>query len=275
MGFGAQHFLKDYNRICSKHHANPQLPLEEIVRRCQQVNACVLHTARLNWTLTILTDCENGRMGSDGGFFCHSILFPAVTINRCHGKLKNWASTYGASPECFPKLWLSPAQGFSWAFCDVRLVTLSRCAFQMLVQTLLESTWTYVCSIVWCGLPCVHYLLFEESFPFIWNLASTTFIWWLVILVVGDAERLIAVHPPSCSFYFVYPYYYHFSLFFFSLSQVYLLAYLRLRTLFFRLLSEHPDLEPLIWTLFQHTLQNEYELMRDRHLDQVTLTKKF
>jgi len=79
-------------------------------------------------------------------------------------------------------------------------------------------------------------------------------------------------HPPSCFLYFVYPYYYHFSLFFFSLSQVYLLAYLRLRTLFFRLLSEHPDLEPLIWTLFQHTLQNEYELMRDRHLDQVTLT---
>ncbi|KAM6144879.1 retinoblastoma-associated protein isoform 2-T3 [Phoenicopterus ruber ruber] len=51
-------------------------------------------------------------------------------------------------------------------------------------------------------------------------------------------------------------------------KKVYLLAYLRLRTLFFRLLSEHPDLEPLIWTLFQHTLQNEYELMRDRHLDQ-------
>ncbi|NXL89004.1 RB protein, partial [Alectura lathami] len=54
-------------------------------------------------------------------------------------------------------------------------------------------------------------------------------------------------------------------------KKVYRLAYLRLHTLFFRLLSEHPDLEPLIWTLFQHTLQNEYELMRDRHLDQVTL----
>ncbi|XP_061850669.1 retinoblastoma-associated protein isoform X1 [Colius striatus] len=51
-------------------------------------------------------------------------------------------------------------------------------------------------------------------------------------------------------------------------KKVYLLAYNRLHTLFFRLLSEHPDLEPLIWTLFQHTLQNEYELMRDRHLDQ-------
>ncbi|NXW63223.1 RB protein, partial [Eurystomus gularis] len=54
-------------------------------------------------------------------------------------------------------------------------------------------------------------------------------------------------------------------------KKVYLLAYLRLRTLFFRLLSEHPDLEPLIWTLFQHTLQNEYELMRDRHLDQIMM----
>ncbi|KAM6100482.1 retinoblastoma-associated protein isoform 2-T2 [Theristicus caerulescens] len=51
-------------------------------------------------------------------------------------------------------------------------------------------------------------------------------------------------------------------------KKVYRLAYLRLHTLFFRLLSERPDLEPLIWTLFQHTLQNEYELMRDRHLDQ-------
>uniref|UniRef100_A0A8C0ANT2 Retinoblastoma-associated protein n=1 Tax=Buteo japonicus TaxID=224669 RepID=A0A8C0ANT2_9AVES len=54
-------------------------------------------------------------------------------------------------------------------------------------------------------------------------------------------------------------------------KKVYLLAYLRLHTLFFRLLSEHPDLEPLIWTLFQHTLQNEYELMRDRHLDQIMM----
>lgn len=91
---------------------------------------------------------------------------------------------------------------------------------------------------------------------------------------MGDGKHLIAVHPPSCSSYFVYPYYYHFSLFFFSVPQVYLLAYNRLHTLFFRLLSEHPDLEHLIWTLFQHTLQNEYELMRDRHLDQVTLKKK-
>ncbi|KAM6100483.1 retinoblastoma-associated protein isoform 3-T3 [Theristicus caerulescens] len=54
-------------------------------------------------------------------------------------------------------------------------------------------------------------------------------------------------------------------------KKVYRLAYLRLHTLFFRLLSERPDLEPLIWTLFQHTLQNEYELMRDRHLDQIMM----
>lgn len=36
------------------------------------------------------------------------------------------------------------------------------------------------------------------------------------------------------------------------------------------LLSSHTELEPIIWTLFQHTLQHEHELMRDRHLDQVT-----
>ncbi|KAM9301328.1 retinoblastoma-associated protein isoform 3-T3 [Morus bassanus] len=58
-------------------------------------------------------------------------------------------------------------------------------------------------------------------------------------------------------------------------KKVYLLAYLRLHTLFFRLLSEHPDLEPLIWTLFQHTLQNEYELMRDRHLDQIMMCSMY
>ncbi|NXX13462.1 RB protein, partial [Podargus strigoides] len=54
-------------------------------------------------------------------------------------------------------------------------------------------------------------------------------------------------------------------------KKVYLLAYHRLHTLFCRLLSDHPDLEPLIWTLFQHILQNEYELMRDRHLDQIMM----
>ncbi|XP_071888656.1 retinoblastoma-associated protein isoform X5 [Anas platyrhynchos] len=58
-------------------------------------------------------------------------------------------------------------------------------------------------------------------------------------------------------------------------KKVYLLAYNRLHTLFFRLLSEHPDLEHLIWTLFQHTLQNEYELMRDRHLDQIMMCSMY
>ncbi|NXH17058.1 RB protein, partial [Bucco capensis] len=58
-------------------------------------------------------------------------------------------------------------------------------------------------------------------------------------------------------------------------KKVYLLAYLRLRTLCFRLLGEHPDLEPLIWTLFQHTLQNEYELLRDRHLDQIMMCSMY
>lgn len=54
------------------------------------------------------------------------------------------------------------------------------------------------------------------------------------------------------------------------LSAVYRLAYIRLKLLCSYLLSSHPELEPIIWTLFQHTLQHEYELMRDRHLDQVT-----
>uniref|UniRef100_A0A8V0XHX6 Retinoblastoma-associated protein n=1 Tax=Gallus gallus TaxID=9031 RepID=A0A8V0XHX6_CHICK len=58
-------------------------------------------------------------------------------------------------------------------------------------------------------------------------------------------------------------------------KKVFRLAYLRLHTLFFRLLSEHPDLEPLIWTLFQHTLQNESELMRDRHLDQIMMCSMY
>ncbi|KAB1267659.1 Retinoblastoma-associated protein [Camelus dromedarius] len=53
-----------------------------------------------------------------------------------------------------------------------------------------------------------------------------------------------------------------------TVGAVYRLAYLRLNTLCARLLSDHPELEHIIWTLFQYTLQNEYELMRDRHLDQ-------
>lgn len=54
------------------------------------------------------------------------------------------------------------------------------------------------------------------------------------------------------------------------LPTVYRLAYMRLKILCSYLLSSHPELEPIIWTLFQHTLQHEHELMRDRHLDQVT-----
>lgn len=53
-------------------------------------------------------------------------------------------------------------------------------------------------------------------------------------------------------------------------SAVYRLAYTRLKMLCSYLLSSHTELEPIIWTLFQHTLQHEHELMRDRHLDQVT-----
>uniref|UniRef100_G3UL03 Retinoblastoma-associated protein n=1 Tax=Loxodonta africana TaxID=9785 RepID=G3UL03_LOXAF len=56
---------------------------------------------------------------------------------------------------------------------------------------------------------------------------------------------------------------------------IYRLAYLRLNTLCARLLSDHPELEHIIWTLFQHTLQNEYELMRDRHLDQIMMCSMY
>ncbi|KAM6178098.1 retinoblastoma-associated protein isoform 2-T2 [Rhynchocyon petersi] len=58
-------------------------------------------------------------------------------------------------------------------------------------------------------------------------------------------------------------------------KKVYRLAYLRLNTLCVRLLSDHPELEHIIWTLFQHTLQNEYELMRDRHLDQIMMCSMY
>nr|XP_036852420.1 retinoblastoma-associated protein isoform X2 [Manis javanica] len=58
-------------------------------------------------------------------------------------------------------------------------------------------------------------------------------------------------------------------------KKVYRLAYLRLNTLCARLLSDHPELEHVIWTLFQHTLQNEYELMRDRHLDQIMMCSMY
>lgn len=56
---------------------------------------------------------------------------------------------------------------------------------------------------------------------------------------------------------------------------VYRMAYLRLKMLFSQLLTSHPELEAIIWTLLQHTLQNEYELMKDRHLDQVFTCTSF
>lgn len=53
------------------------------------------------------------------------------------------------------------------------------------------------------------------------------------------------------------------------------MAYLRLKMLFSQLLTLHPELEPIIWTLLQHTLQNEHELMRDRHLDQLIMSAMY
>uniref|UniRef100_A0A9J8ABK5 Retinoblastoma 1 n=1 Tax=Cyprinus carpio carpio TaxID=630221 RepID=A0A9J8ABK5_CYPCA len=58
-------------------------------------------------------------------------------------------------------------------------------------------------------------------------------------------------------------------------KKLYRMAYLRLKTLFSHLLTSHPELEPIIWTLLQHTLQNEYELMRDRHLDQLIMSAMY
>lgn len=58
---------------------------------------------------------------------------------------------------------------------------------------------------------------------------------------------------------------------FFFFCLVFRMAYLRLKMLFSHLLTSHSELEAIIWTLLQHTLQNEYELMRDRHLDQVLI----
>uniref|UniRef100_H3D2K2 Retinoblastoma-associated protein n=1 Tax=Tetraodon nigroviridis TaxID=99883 RepID=H3D2K2_TETNG len=54
-------------------------------------------------------------------------------------------------------------------------------------------------------------------------------------------------------------------------KKLYRLAYTRLKMLCSHLLFSHPELEPIIWTLFQHTLQHEHELMRDRHLDQLMM----
>uniref|UniRef100_A0A671W0I1 Retinoblastoma 1 n=1 Tax=Sparus aurata TaxID=8175 RepID=A0A671W0I1_SPAAU len=58
-------------------------------------------------------------------------------------------------------------------------------------------------------------------------------------------------------------------------KKLYRLAYMRLKILCSYLLSSHPELEPIIWTLFQHTLQHEHELMRDRHLDQLMMSAMY
>ncbi|XP_019941544.1 retinoblastoma-associated protein isoform X1 [Paralichthys olivaceus] len=58
-------------------------------------------------------------------------------------------------------------------------------------------------------------------------------------------------------------------------KKLYRLAYTRLKILCSYLLSSHPELEPIMWTLFQHTLQHEYELMRDRHLDQLMMSAMY
>ncbi|XP_076607375.1 retinoblastoma-associated protein isoform X2 [Chaetodon auriga] len=58
-------------------------------------------------------------------------------------------------------------------------------------------------------------------------------------------------------------------------KKLYRLAYTRLKILCSYLLSSHPELEPIIWTLFQHTLQHEQELMRDRHLDQLMMSAMY
>ncbi|XP_023139779.1 retinoblastoma-associated protein isoform X1 [Amphiprion ocellaris] len=58
-------------------------------------------------------------------------------------------------------------------------------------------------------------------------------------------------------------------------KKLYRLAYTRLKMLCSYLLTAHPELEPIIWTLFQHTLQHEYELMRDRHLDQLMMSAMY
>nr|XP_020454574.1 retinoblastoma-associated protein [Monopterus albus] len=58
-------------------------------------------------------------------------------------------------------------------------------------------------------------------------------------------------------------------------KKLYRLAYTRLKMLCSFLLSTHPELEPIIWTLFQYTLQHEYELMRDRHLDQLMMSAMY
>ncbi|XP_073436341.1 retinoblastoma-associated protein isoform X1 [Dendrobates tinctorius] len=58
-------------------------------------------------------------------------------------------------------------------------------------------------------------------------------------------------------------------------KKVYRLAYLRLNSLCTNLLPDHLELEHIIWTLFQHTLQHEFELMKDRHLDQIMMCSMY
>ncbi|KAJ8266363.1 hypothetical protein GJAV_G00129560 [Gymnothorax javanicus] len=58
-------------------------------------------------------------------------------------------------------------------------------------------------------------------------------------------------------------------------KKVYRLAYLRLNMLCSLLLPSQPELEVVMWTLFQHTLQHEFELMRDRHLDQLMMSAMY
>uniref|UniRef100_A0A673BWL1 Retinoblastoma 1 n=1 Tax=Sphaeramia orbicularis TaxID=375764 RepID=A0A673BWL1_9TELE len=58
-------------------------------------------------------------------------------------------------------------------------------------------------------------------------------------------------------------------------KKLYRLAYTRLKLLCSYLLSFNPELEPIIWTLFQHTLQHEYELMKNRHLDQLMMSAMY
>ncbi|XP_063058828.1 retinoblastoma-associated protein [Engraulis encrasicolus] len=58
-------------------------------------------------------------------------------------------------------------------------------------------------------------------------------------------------------------------------KKLYRVAYLRLKKLCTPLLSDHPELEPIIWTLLQHTLKDEYDLLRDRHLDQLLMSAMY
>ncbi|CAL8267872.1 unnamed protein product [Merluccius merluccius] len=58
-------------------------------------------------------------------------------------------------------------------------------------------------------------------------------------------------------------------------KKLYRLAYTRLKMLCSYLLSSNPELEPIMWTLLQYTLQHQYELMKDRHLDQLIMSAMY